>query len=129
MQSDYQAFVDQHDADIRAGMALGFDARTAVEPGKAPRAPQKLNFSSVKLGMPQHAQDNLGEFVVAFDAQGKTKEVLLFDCTPDLGIAADARDALRQTEAEPASDGNDALRYAWVPFNLQGFGTERIMRK
>jgi hypothetical protein len=129
MQSDYQAFVNQHDADISAGMALGRDARTPVEPGKAPRAPQKLNFGSVKLGMPQHAQDNLGEFVVAFDAHGKTKEVLLFDCAPDLGIAADARDALRRAEAEPASDGNDALRYAWVAFNLQGFGTERIMRK
>jgi len=129
MQADYLAFIEQHDADIRAGMALGIDARTAVEPGKAPRAPQKLNFSSVKLGMPQHAQDDLGEFVVAFDAQGKTKEVLLFDFTPDLAIAADARDALRRVEAEPANDGIDALRYAWVPFNLQGFGTERIMRK
>ncbi|HEY0724045.1 MAG TPA: hypothetical protein VGD41_08705, partial [Pyrinomonadaceae bacterium] len=85
--------------------------------------------SSVRLGMPQHAQDNLGEFVIAFDAQGKAKEVLLFDCTPDLGIAADVRDALRRVEAEPASDGNVALRYAWVPFNLQGLGTERIMRK
>src|SRR5262249_5218306 len=40
MQSDYQAFVEQHDPEIRAGMALGFDARTAVEPGKASRAPQ-----------------------------------------------------------------------------------------
>lgn len=29
MQADYQAFVEQHDPDIRAGMALGFDARTA----------------------------------------------------------------------------------------------------
>lgn len=129
MQSDYQAFVDQHDADIRAGMALGRDARAAVEPGKAPRAPQKLNLSSVKLGTPRHAQDTLCEFVLGFDAQGKTKEVLLFDCTPDLGIAAEARDALRRVEAEPASDGNDALRHAWVPFNLQGFGTERIMRR
>ena len=67
--------------------------------------------------------------MVAFDAQGKTKDVLLFDCAPDLGIAAEVRDALRRVEAEPASDGNDALRYAWVPFNLQGFGTERIIRK
>jgi hypothetical protein len=57
------------------------------------------------------------------------KQVLLFDCVPDLGIAADARDALRRAELEPASDGNDALRYVWVPFELQGFGTERIMRK
>jgi hypothetical protein len=53
----------------------------------------------------------------------------VFDCASDLGIAADARDALRRVEAEPASDGNDAPRYAWVPFDLQGFGTERIMRK
>lgn len=90
---------------------------------------QKISFSSVKFGMPQHGQDNLGEFVVAFDAEDKAKEVLRFDFTPDLGLAADARDALRRVEAEPVSDGNDALRYAWVPFNQQGSGTERVLHK
>lgn len=129
MQADYQAFVEQHDPDIRAGMALGIDPRAAAEPGKVPRASRQVRLTSVKLAMPQHAQDDLGEFVVAFDARGKATEVLLFDCTPDLGIAADMRNALRQVEAEPASDGKDAPRHAWVPINMQGFGTERILRK
>ena len=126
MQADLQAFIDQHDAEIHAGMVLGRDARVAQE-GSRP-APQKINFSSLKLGLAAHAQDDLGEFVVAFSADGKAKRVFLFDCTPDITMGPELSSAMLRVRAEATVDG-DSLRYAWVPLNMQGYGTERILNE
>lgn len=125
MQADFQAFIDQHDAEIHAGMILGRDARAA--PGEPSRpAPQKINFSSLRFGLPAHAQDDLGEFVVAFSADGKAKRVFLFDCTPDIAMGSELSSAMLRVQAEATADG-DGLRYAWVPLNMQGYGTERVL--
>ncbi|HEY8009745.1 MAG TPA: hypothetical protein VIE67_01950 [Rudaea sp.] len=125
MQADFQAFIEQHDAEIHAGMVLGRDARAAPEQKPRP-APQKINFSSLKAGLPAHAQDDLGEFVVAFSADGKVKRVFLFDCTPDIAMGPELSSAMLRIQAEATTD-QDGLRYAWVSLNMQGYGTERIL--
>ncbi len=125
MKADYQAFIAQHDADISRGLALGNDARARVDqPGEKP--PPKMYLSSTLSAMPQHAQDDLAEFVVEIAPDGKVRQALLFDTVPDLAMGRELRQVAMRVHADAEPESKN-LRYAWLPVQLNGFGNERVI--
>ncbi len=114
VDADANAFVAQHDADVRAGIAA---SRQRYAAGGAHRKKLELKFDRPPTDLAHARIDTLSDYVIAFSADGRAQQALLLDAVPDMRTGIEMRSvALRmQVDADAASNG---LRYALVPVRL-----------
>jgi hypothetical protein len=123
MQQYLGGFIAQHDADIRAGYA---DAQALDSDGsKTESRVQNLHYESNVAKLRNVKEDEIAEYVVAFDAHGVPQRLWLLDAVPDVLLGKELRAVATHIRVNETTSSE--LRYAVVPIDYS-FGSFAIRR-
>jgi TPR repeat protein len=109
------AFVAEHDADVRAGMKA--NRRRYASSATGPAKKLDLRFQPPPTDLAHARADTLADYVIAFAPDGHAEQAWLLDAVPDMRTGIELKSvALRmQVEADASATG---LRYALMPVRL-----------
>lgn len=112
---DLNAFVGEHDADVRAGMKA--NRRRYASSSTGPTKKLDLRFQPPPTDLAHGRRDTLADYVIAFAPDGRAEQAWLLDAVPDMRVGVELKSiALRmQVNADTSTTG---LRYALLPVKL-----------
>jgi hypothetical protein len=112
---DLNAFVGEHDADVRAGMKA--NRRRYASSATGPAKKLDLRFQPPPTDFAHARADTLADYVVAFAPDGHAEQAWLLDAVPDMRTGIELKSvALRtQVDADASATGP---RYALLPVRL-----------
>jgi hypothetical protein len=112
---DLNAFVGEHDADVRAGMKT--NRRRYASSSTGPTKKLDLRFQPPPTDLAHGRRDTLADYVIAFAPDGGAEQAWLLDAVPDMRVGVELKTiALRmQVNADTSTTG---LRYALLPVKL-----------
>jgi len=107
------AFIAQHDGDIRAGMKTRSERYAS---GDTHSKITKMSYSAAISAMANHRDDVYAEYAVAFAPDGSASDAKLLDAGPDVALGKELRNAALRVRVNEI-DANGGPRYALVPLH------------
>jgi len=112
---DLNAFVAEHDADVRAGMKA--NRRRYASSSAGPTKKLDLKFQPPPTDPLHGRRDTLADYVVAFGPDGHAEQAWLLDAVPDMRTGIELKSVALRMQVD-ADASTTALRYALLPVRL-----------